>query len=140
MNSFYKMFGLPENIEEMSHEEIEAWREKERLERQIAHDLVDGGELDTIMVKGEDNIKPYETALSHLYYNEGMWVILETYDTRDQAIEGHKKWLEIVKTKPPSLVGTINSVTLSVLSALANVSAEMVFPRIDSTKNPRFDA
>lgn len=49
--------------------------------------------LDTCLVT--DSIKPYETAFSHKFYNDGLWVILESYDTKEEATVGHDKYIEL---------------------------------------------
>lgn len=40
-----------------------------------------------------DGHKPYETAVSHKDYNYGDWIIVEAYDTREAAEEGHLRWV-----------------------------------------------
>ena len=41
-----------------------------------------------------DSLHPYETAVSHAEFNEGKLVIVEEYDSKDEAREGHKRWVE----------------------------------------------
>lgn len=49
--------------------------------------------LDTCMVT--DSVQPYETALQHPFYNNGSWVILESYDTKEESEFGHNKWFNV---------------------------------------------
>ena len=48
-------------------------------------------EIDTAAVT--DARDPYETAVKHPKYNRGSWVIVETYRNKEDAIEGHKRWV-----------------------------------------------
>ena len=59
--------------------------------------------VDTCLVTGSD--KPYETAVAHPKYNGGKMVIVELYDTKAQAQEGHDRWVKTMtaKTLPKSL-------------------------------------
>lgn len=54
--------------------------------------------IDTCAVN--DSAKPYETAIGHPNYNDGKLVIVELYDTKEQAQEGHNKWVKIMTTEP----------------------------------------
>ena len=60
---------------------------------------IEGNEfvLDTAMVT--DSVQPYETALQHPLYNDNLWVILESYDTKEESLVGHTKWVELFTTK-----------------------------------------
>ena len=48
--------------------------------------------VDTCMVT--DSQDPFETGISCPLYNNGEWVIVETYKTREEAQEGHEKWVK----------------------------------------------
>lgn len=41
-----------------------------------------------------DTEHSYETAVSHPEYNDGRWVIVQEYDTEEDARNGHEKWLK----------------------------------------------
>lgn len=41
-----------------------------------------------------DSLHPYETAVGHPEYNNGEWVIVEAYDTEEDARNGHEKWVK----------------------------------------------
>lgn len=53
--------------------------------------------IDTCLVT--DSEKPYETAISHPKFNNGKWVIVELYDTKEEAKKGHNKWVKIMTSK-----------------------------------------
>jgi len=46
-------------------------------------------------VKAFDNPR-YETAIQHPFYNENELIVVEQYDTEEQATEGHQKWIGIM--------------------------------------------
>ena len=62
--------------------------EERKVDRFEDGDLV----IDTAAVT--DSKDPYETAIKHPSYNEGEWVIVETHSTKEEAIIGHKKWVD----------------------------------------------
>lgn len=47
-----------------------------------------------------DGSKNYETAVQHPDYNNNSLVIVEVYDTKKEAKEGHKKWVKIMTLEP----------------------------------------
>jgi hypothetical protein len=53
-----------------------------------------GLEVDTCYVS--DSEKPYETAVRHKNYNDWKWIIVEMYDTKKLAQDGHDKWVKIM--------------------------------------------
>lgn len=46
-----------------------------------------------------DSEKPYETAIGHPAYNAGELIIVELYDTKAEAQEGHDRWVQIMTKK-----------------------------------------
>lgn len=46
-----------------------------------------------------DSAQPFETAIQHPRYNSGSMVIVELYDTKEEAKIGHDKWVEIMSAK-----------------------------------------
>ncbi len=48
--------------------------------------------VDTCMVT--DSEKDYETAIGHPQYNDGKWVIVELYNTKEETQEGHNIWVK----------------------------------------------
>lgn len=61
-------------------------------ERKVAHyEEVGYLGVDTALVT--DSPHPYETAVCHVSYNDGNWIIVETYDTKEEAAQGHERWV-----------------------------------------------
>lgn len=42
----------------------------------------------------------YETAVQNEKYNAGRMIIVEQYETREEAKKGHKEWVKELKSKP----------------------------------------
>ncbi len=71
--------------------------------------------VDTAMVS--DAEQPYETAVAHPQYNEGNMVIVELYDTKEEAEKGHKKWVKIITNKKlPNELKDVSSSKISKVS------------------------
>ena len=51
------------------------------------------GDLFVSTARVSDSTQPFETAIGHPNYNEAKLVIVEQYDTRDEAMAGHERWL-----------------------------------------------
>lgn len=58
-----------------------------------------------------DGDRPYETAIAHPEYNHGAIVIVEAYDTREEAAAGHERWVAAMtaSTRPEALTDCRNS-------------------------------
>lgn len=54
---------------------------------------------------------PYETAIKHPRYHDGLWIIVEAYETKERAEVGHKKWVRKMTGKklPASLTDCANA-------------------------------
>lgn len=78
-------------------------------ERKVARYEKDGLFISTAMVTDGDD--PYETAVAHPQYNDGIMVIVESYPTKAAAKRGHAKWLKRMTAKrlPKQLVDCRNS-------------------------------
>ncbi len=50
--------------------------------------------------KVNDGAKPFETAFKHERYNGGAMVIVEAYDSREEALAGHARWEAIMVNGP----------------------------------------
>lgn len=53
--------------------------------------------VDTCAVS--DSEQPYETAIAHPRYNNGTMIIVQTYNTKEQAQKGHNKWVKKMTAK-----------------------------------------
>ena len=69
--------------------------------RLVANTEIDGGIVDTCRVT--DSHRQYETGISHPAYHDGLWVIVEGYDTKEQAALGHARWVAALAAKPARL-------------------------------------
>lgn len=88
----------------------------------------DNGGVSVSTARVNDGRKPFETAIRHPYYNSGRWVVVECYDTKEEAEHGHEKWIEVITTEPlpDKLVDCANSM----ISQLGDVvGLEMEFPK-----------
>ena len=50
------------------------------------------------------DLKTYETAVKHSRYNDGNWIIVGNYTTREEAERKHKSWTEYFKTNCPCFI------------------------------------
>lgn len=93
-------------------------------QKERAVDRYEVGKLtvDTCAVTDAD--QPYETAVAHPAYNNGAWVIVEMYDTREAAQQGHKRWVEKMTAKklPGRLVDTGMSQVNQLCDALGSTA------------------
>lgn len=77
----------------------------------------DGLVVDTCAIS--DSNKPYETAVEHPAYDEGKMVIVELYDTKEEAQKGHDKWLKRMTTG--KLPETLRNVFTASVTSLCDV-------------------
>ncbi len=61
-------------------------------DRKVDRYKEDGLTISTARVTDSD--WDYETAVSHLSYNNGDWIIVEGYDDLEKAEKEHKAWVE----------------------------------------------
>jgi len=61
-------------------------------ERLVANDVRENLHVDTVLVTDADY--QYETAIRHPKYNDYEWIIVQGYDTKERAKEGHDYWVE----------------------------------------------
>lgn len=78
-------------------------------DRKIGNDYVGKVRVSTAGVP--DGTQPYETAVCHPEYDNGEMIIVEAYDTKEQAKKGHPKWIRKMTSKklPTKLVDCQNS-------------------------------
>lgn len=64
-----------------------------------------------------DSEKPFETAVAHPEYNEGKIIIVEEYDTKKEAQEGHNRWVKTMTHKKlPVQLKDVSSAGIALLS------------------------
>lgn len=61
---------------------------------------VPGLVISTIEVK--ESHKPYETAVSHSRYSNGAWIVVETYSSLADAVDGHQRWISKMEGRLPN--------------------------------------
>ena len=69
-------------------------------ERKVDNTKFEKTEIDTCSVT--DSNQDYETGIKDPRYNDGDWIIVEMYDTKEEAQTGHNKWVETMRNNPPS--------------------------------------
>lgn len=79
--------------------------------RKVDRFEADWGFISTARVT--DGSKPYETAVQHKDYGDGNMVIVECYDTKEQAQAGHVKWVGIMTSNPPDELVDCNNAGLA---------------------------
>ena len=94
--------------------------------RKVGRDDFRWGFISTCRVT--DGRKDYETAVEHKDYNGGAIVIVECYDTEQQAEDGHKRWVRTMTAKklPQTLKDCANTEIAQLCKA---VGSEMEFKR-----------
>ena len=75
-----------------------------------------------------DGAQPYETAVEHPDYNEGDMVIVQAYDSKEEAIAGHNQWVTRMTHDPlpPALIDCGNS---HIQQFCDTIGLENTFPR-----------
>jgi hypothetical protein len=93
-------------------------------QRMVARADYDWGFISTAAVS--DGRDPYETAVEHAAYNMGKCVIVESYQTREAALEGHARWVAKMEGElPDTLTDCANS---SISQVITEVDGNMDFP------------
>ena len=95
-------------------------------QRKVANHKDDNVTVDTVRITDSDH--NFETAVLSDEYKSGKWIVLEEYDTIEQAKVGHDKWVKIMTTEP--LPETITDVSTSnVVNALREAGGQTEFKR-----------
>lgn len=79
-------------------------------ERRIGREtLPSDGVVSTVRVT--DGAHPFETAVAHEDYNNGELIVVEAYDTKEQAEVGHARWVATMTAEklPESLTEAGNA-------------------------------
>lgn len=95
-------------------------------QRKVENSKVGDGEVDTALVT--DSTKPYETGIRHPAYRDGDWIIVQLYSTKNEAIEGHKRWCNVMSV-PPEYLDDVNECEFEQLASELGVSQRGRFPR-----------
>ena len=77
---------------------------------------VDKYEKDDLLVSTvecNDGDKAFETAICHPFYNDDKHVIVEAYNTKQLAQEGHDKWVKVMTTTKPDFLEDCQNASIS---------------------------
>ena len=66
-------------------------------QRKVSNTVINNVEIDTVLVT--DSSKDYETGICSSLYNGNKWVIVELYNTKEQAVIGHNNWVKKFSNK-----------------------------------------
>jgi hypothetical protein len=92
-------------------------------QRKVARNEFDWGFISTAQVT--DGSKPYETAVKHDKFNKGNMVIVESYNTKQEALEGHTRWIKTMSsTILPQKLVDCNNCELSQLGSMLGMESE----------------
>jgi hypothetical protein len=80
-----------------------------------------------------DGRQPYETAVRHPDYNEGSLVIVEAYDSMEEAKQGHDRWTDAMTREP--LPDVLQDCRNAAISSFLDVE-DVRFPRKASSTAP----
>ena len=97
--------------------------ESRKIARYELNDVI----VDTCTVS--DGMQPIETGISHPEYNDGELIIVQGYDTEEEAIEGHNKWVDTLTKNPPEYLRDCGNSHISSLIEEIRGEIGMLFPR-----------
>ena len=83
-------------------------------ERLVENTKINGAVIDTVMVT--DSYEPYETGIAHPNFNDGKWIIVEMYNSKEQARAGHKKWVNMFRYSLPKELKDVSTSTIKKLT------------------------
>jgi hypothetical protein len=83
-------------------------------ERKVKNTEINNAVIDTCAIT--DSSKPFETGICHPNYNSGRWIIVELYDTKEEAEEGHDRWVEVFSSSLPSKLVDVSDCDIVKLS------------------------
>ena len=92
-------------------------------DRKVCNTEINGAIIDTCAVTDSD--QSYETGIEHPSYNNDNWVIVEMYDTKEEAQIGHAKWVEAFTDKLPESLEDVGTSGISYL--IKNIKEREVY-------------
>ena len=117
MSSVYDMFGfgMMGNYEERK---VARWPDDK-----------DKWIVDTVAVN--DSAQPYETAIQHPGYNDGKIIVVEMYDTKKLAQEGHDRWIETMSAdKLPERLVDVSTCFIASLASFFDEGGWRQYPKM----------
>jgi hypothetical protein len=79
-------------------------------ERKVDRNKINNAIIDTCAVTDSD--EPYETAVCHKNYNDNQWVIVEMYNSKEEAIKGHQKWIKLFEKELPLYLEDVSTASI----------------------------
>jgi hypothetical protein len=78
-----------------------------------------------------DSTKPFETAVEHPDYKSGEFIVVENYDTKEDAEKGHERWVMTMtaETLPEELRDVSESTAATDLDDVAGNKGWRTYPR-----------
>lgn len=118
--------GILNAIDEMQNTYSER-----KIGRHEVHDNNNCLVLVVSTVEVYDSDFAYETAVSHLEYNQGNWVIVESYHVLTDAACGHDKWVKQMTSAhlPDQLVDVSGAGVAKLADGIKDSQAWRVKPR-----------
>jgi hypothetical protein len=94
-------------------------------ERKVENTIVNGATIDTARVT--DAEKDFETGIMHPGFNGGKWIIVELYDTKEEAQEGHHKWVALFKKSIPIELSDVSTSSIAKLGMSFGVNINATY-------------
>jgi hypothetical protein len=106
-------------------------------ERKVENTRINGAIIDTCMVT--DSSCPYETGICHPDYNEGHYIIVELYETKEQSKIGHEKWVKLFSKDPlPTYMVDVNkSIICDIAKSVTGHDLNRIYKRNTKSQNSR---
>jgi hypothetical protein len=103
-------------------------------ERKVKNTKINDVLIDTVFVNDSD--KDFETAIKSKLYNENKWVIVELYDTKEEAIKGHEKWVSKFE-KIGEYPNLLTDVSTAEIKKMLIGEENIIYERIDTHQNDK---
>ena len=97
--------------------------ESRKVENTEVNDVV----IDTCMVT--DSTQSYETGICSKHYNDNQWIIVEQYDDKIQAEEGHKKWVKVFGKELPKTIKDVSTCTISRIAKMFEKEEDSIYTK-----------
>jgi hypothetical protein len=107
---------------------------EDHKKRLVEYTSINGAEIDTCRVY--DSKLPYETGIRHQAYNDGHWVIVEAYNTKEDAIKGHQRWVKLLYNKlPENIVGIDHTEIGEIMNKYFNLNIDKLYKRSNTNES-----
>lgn len=105
-------------------------------QRKVETTRINNAIIDTSMIM--DSSSPYETGICHPDYNQGDWVIVELYDTKELAKIGHKKWVKLFSLEqlPTYLIDANRCIINDITEVITGQNLNRIYKKNNENQNP----